>query len=257
MSNSRGAVLQQRVDPLPEGRELLGAEQLGQPPGQLLVVAQLLQLGALGRLELAVGEAPEQRTQFVLGGERQAMVDAEHGAVGARQQVAALAVGVVDHGGEQRYPAQRRAVVVCQDPVGAVGELHGQHRAPLLGVLGTQILENGHGAGQVGVLDPLLDHAAAERAVAIHRARHDAPAGRLAHRVGRELARREGAVREVVQRPLPRDRLVDAGHAGAVQLDAAVERRVGGLGEPALDGELSLAEHALDVHGRAHAARRR
>ena len=69
----------------------------------------------------------------------------------AGQQVAALAVGVVDDGVEDRHPAQVRVV--------AAGEL-------------------GQVDGLVDV-DPQLAHARAERALAHHGGRHDVPAGGL------------------------------------------------------------------------------
>ena len=98
------------------------------------------------------------------------------------QQVAALAVGVVDHGVEERHPPQLRAIAAHQPlEVDALVDV-----------------------------DPQLDHAGAERAVAHHGRRHDVPAGGLRHLVGRELAAGQRAVREVPERTLAADRLVDA-----------------------------------------------
>ena len=113
------------------------------------------------------------------------MVDPVHVPGRGRQQVAALAVGVVDDGVEDRHPAQ----------VGVVAA--GQH-------------------GQVDLLvdvDPQLAHAGPERPVAEDRRRHDVPAGGGADLVRGDLAVGQRAVGEVPQRPLARDGLVDAGTA--------------------------------------------
>ena len=58
-------------------------------------------------------------------------------------------------------------------------------------------------------LDEGLDHALAERPVAQDRRRHDPPAGRLGDVPRGDLAAGQGAVREVVERPLAEGRLVD------------------------------------------------
>ena len=57
---------------------------------------------------------PQQRAQLVLGREADAVVDALHPAVLARQQVAALAVGVVDDGVEDGHAAQVGVVAAGQ-----------------------------------------------------------------------------------------------------------------------------------------------
>ena len=60
-------------------------------------------------------------------------------------------------------------------------------------------------------LAPGLHHPEAGRRVAAqHGRRHDVPAERLGHDVRRHLPAGQRAVGEVPQRPLPRDRLVDA-----------------------------------------------
>ena len=69
----------------------------------------------LGQLVLGqrlAGPAPQHGAQLVVGVEADAVVDAVAVAVGHRQHVAALAVGVVDHDVEDRHPAQRRGVLV-------------------------------------------------------------------------------------------------------------------------------------------------
>jgi hypothetical protein len=91
-------------------------------------------------------------------------------AVNDREQVADLAVGVVDHGVEDRHVAQPGVVL-------AAGQ-------------GDQV----HLLVQV---DPQLAHPGAERAVAHHRRRHDVPAGGAGDHVRGHLAPGQGAVREV------------------------------------------------------------
>ena len=91
-----------------------------------------------------------------------------------RQDVAALAIGVVHDRVEDRHPAQPRVVV-------------DDHRHDV----------------DLGIgIDERLDHALAERPVAQDRRRDDAPAGRLRDVPGGDLAARQRAVREVVERPL-------------------------------------------------------
>ena len=60
------------------------------------------------------GPAPQDRAQLVLDVEGHPVVDAVAVAVGHRQHVPALAVGVVDHDVEDRHPAQRVGVLVDQ-----------------------------------------------------------------------------------------------------------------------------------------------
>ena len=60
-------------------------------------------------------------------------------------------------------------------------------------------------------------------------------------------------MREVIQRPLAADRLVDRMHDAVGSIDpgkAAVEREVGGLGEPALDLQLPIPEGLEGLVGR-------
>ena len=98
-----------------------------------------------------------------------------------REDVPALAVGVVHDRVEDRHPPQPG--VVLDD-----------HRHDV----------------DVGIgLDEGLDHALAERAVAQDGRRDDAPAGRLRDVPGGDLAASQRPVREVVERPLPEGRLVD------------------------------------------------
>ena len=133
---------------------------------------------------------PQQGAQLVLGREADAVVDALDPPVGAGQQVAALAVGVVDHGVEDRHPAQVRVV--------AAGQL-----------------------GQVDRLvdvDPQLAHArrrTARRACTVGGTTSQ-PLASLT-RYAADLAPGQRPVREVPQRALAAHRLVDAGRGDAVE----------------------------------------
>ena len=110
------------------------------------------------------------------------MVDTEHVRPAVdRQQVTALAVRVVHGRIERRDPPQAR-------------------------IVGHDHLD--HVDGQIE-LDVLLDHALAERPVAQHGRRDDAPAERLGHVPRRHLAAGQRPVGEVVERPLAGGRLVD------------------------------------------------
>ena len=98
-------------------------------------------------------------------------------------------------------------------------------------------------------LDERLDHALAERAVAQDRRRDDAPAGRLGHEVGGDLAAGQRAVREVVERALADGRLVDrlddacaAPAVGAGQGDRDEQRVVARPDDPPDDLDLAVAQ---------------
>jgi hypothetical protein len=91
---------------------------------------------------------------------------------------------------------------------------------------------------------PALHHARAVRPVAQPGLGDDVPAQRLRDDVRRELAVGEGAVREVPERPLPRDGLVD--HADAV--DLADEGGVRGGHDPAVQDQLA-GRTRHDRHG--------
>ena len=102
-------------------------------------------------------------------------------------------------------------------------------------------------AGEVDVVvavHPELHHAGPERPVAQHGGRHDPPAGRLGDEEGRDLPAGEGAVGEVPERPLPRDRLVDALGGERAGADRADQGHVRGVEQPALEVDLAVAQQA-------------
>ena len=190
----------QRLGHTVQGLELVGVERLADPP-------------------------PEHRAQLVLDVEGQPVVDAEPVAVGHGEHVPALAVRVVHDDVEHGHPPERRRVLVHQGhrPVLLVDRLeHGQPRRALgVGVLGRHQVDRV--LLRVDVLPP-LEHAASERSVAHPRRRDDTPAERLGHQVRRDLTVGEGAVREVPQRPLALDGLVDDGLPVEVGEEGRVRR---------------------------------
>ena len=109
------------------------------------------------------------------------MVDPEDVAVRRRQEVAALAIGVVDRGVEHGDPAQSWVVV----------DDHRDHVDRGIDV------------------DPELQGAVAERPVAADRRRDDRPAHRLADEICGDLAMGKGFVGEIVEGTLAGGRLVD------------------------------------------------
>jgi hypothetical protein len=124
------------------------------------------------------------------------MVASVQVAVGNREQVTDLAVGVVDHRVEGGHLAQPGVVR-------AAGQ--------------------GHQVNPVVNLDPQLAHARAERAVPHYRRRDDIPSAGPRDHVGRHLAPGKGPGREVPERALPGHRLVDARRLGPAPLDGAVQ----------------------------------
>ena len=102
-------------------------------------------------------------------------------------------------------------------------------------------------------LHPRLHHAGAVRSVAQDRGRHHAPAQRLGDGVRRHLAAGQGALGEVPQRTLPRDRLVD----DLALADGADEGGVGRRHHAADQRDLAVEEVAAPLVGQAHGSRRR
>ena len=122
-------------------------------------------VGVLGT-ERPAAPLPQDGAQLVVPVEADAVVDAEDVPGRGRQQVAALAVGVVDHRVEQCHPPQLRVPAAHQP---------------------------GHVDCLVDV-DPQLQHAVAEGARAQHGRRHDRPA-RAPRRPGTRRAHERPACR--------------------------------------------------------------
>ena len=188
------------------------------------VVPQRLEHRDLGPRQRLARPAPQHGAQLGLGMERHTVVDAVHGAARLDQDVAALAVGVVEDHVEHGHPAQPLVVGVRRGRP-AHRRSRGR-RAPAARCRAARagaITSTSVRRVVVDGVDPELHHAGAERPLAQHGRRHDAPAGGLRHREGRDLAAGQGAVREVPQRPFAGDRLVDA--AAATSRRARSRRR--------------------------------
>src|SRR4051794_31296410 len=150
---------QEPLDASPGRLDLVRGEQTEQPLREVVVqaVGELIEDAAVLVGQQLTGPAPEDGAQLRLDVEGEAVVDAVPVTVGHRGHVAALAVGVVDDGVEDRHPAQLRGVLVHErhdlvavvealehvaEPVGHVGVAH----------QGDRLLD------RVGLL-PQLDHA--------------------------------------------------------------------------------------------------
>jgi len=98
-------------------------------------------------------------------------------------------------------------------------------------------------------VDPALDHPVAEWTLAEQCRRHDAPAHRLRDQVGRDLAARQRADREVEERLLTPRRFPYREEILAGS-DADDHRVVRGSAEPSDDLQLPVAERNQDIVGR-------
>ena len=179
------------------------------------------------------GPAPQHGAQLVVLVEGQPVVDAVHPVRGVprrttAQHVTALAVGVVDDGVEQRHPQQVGVVGVREHHVLTLVPAGVEDRAPprrhRLGRY--DVDEAGSRVGRrpgPGSTQACAIPAPEGPVRSPHRRRHDIPAGRLGHRVRRDLAPAQRPVGEVPQRAFAARRLVDAGDVDAVE--ARVRRR--------------------------------
>ena len=173
--------------------------------------------------------APEDCSQLGLARERHAVVDAVHVAVRERQEVADLAVGVVDDGIEDGHPPEAR--IIADDELDPVDRIVG--------------------------MDPLLDHALAERSVPQDRRWHDRPTHGLGDEERRDFPAGERADREVEERSLCDRGLVDGMERlrQVRMVNQHDERLVGGSGQAAEDLERAVAEGRQGSLRRPTAAR--
>ncbi|MPM48223.1 hypothetical protein SDC9_94947 [bioreactor metagenome] len=215
------------------GRGEKAAEHLGgDGPGPLqqdhLVVTQS-----------GTGPAPQHGAQLGLDVEAQTVVAAEHLPT-AGQQVDPLAVGVVGHRVEQRQPTQPRIVPVHQGDLAAVCIDRVDDPEPAL----RDPTDRGEVDQVVEVLVHL--HPGLQRPDALcgldqPGGGDDVEAGRSRQGVRGDLAGRQRAVREVPQRPLPRDRLPHAPHRRPPgQVGLGQVGRVGRRPDPAEHPQLDL-----------------
>ena len=222
---------------------------LAQPGAQLSAEA----LGEGGqRLQAVVvdgcsGPPPQHGPELVLDVQRDAVVNAVDAAVHPGQDVAALAVGVVDDSVEDRHPPQPRVVGVhqCHLPAGVV--VGGEHRkiACRNGIGRTQI----HQPGVIRLLHPQLHHSETGRPLPNDCVRHDVPAERLGDQERPVLAAGQRAVGEVPQRLLSGDRLVDALHDAVRQAGLAAEGRVTSRPDSTENHQLAALQRLLRLSG--------
>ena len=133
--------------------------------------------------------------------EREAVIHPVAVSVRHREDVGALAIGVVHHDVEDGHPAERRRVLVDQrhEPVALVPPVEDAAPADLGYVV--------RGDEVDGILRgirflPELQHARSHGSVRQPGAGHDTPTERLRHEVGRDLAVGQINVGEVPQRSL-------------------------------------------------------
>ncbi|SKZ26133.1 Uncharacterised protein [Mycobacteroides abscessus subsp. abscessus] len=127
------------------------------------------------------------------------VIDSIDAAVGAPQDMAALAIGVVDQGVEYRHAAQQGVIGVHQHNLRAVGVQRPQNGQVAGGDRFRQAdIDQIQGAlGQFRLMNPLLHHADPGRAVTKYRVGHHVPTQLGRYQVGRYLAAGQGAVREI------------------------------------------------------------
>ena len=197
------------------------------------------------------GPAPQHRAQLVVDVEAHAVVDPVDMPPGRVEDMAALAVGVVEHRVQHGQPGQPQVVGVRQRVRVPVVVARRRHREPA----GRHVVR-GHETDQrlrvVGLVDPQLDGAHSERPVPQDRRRHQVPPGRVRHQVRRHLTPGQRAVREVPERPLAADRLVDAAPGQPVQRDLGPQRGVRGVDEASLELHRAAGEQFEGVLLRQH-----
>ena len=193
-------------------------EPLGQLAGQLAAFQQRVEPPQglhRPRGQALAAPLPQHGAQLVVLGEADAVIAAEQMAAARRQQVPDFPVGVVHDRIEDRQVTQAGVVAAARE----VDQVH----------------------LRVDV-DPELAHARAVGTVAHHRRRHHVPPGRAGDDVGGDLPPGQRPGREVPQRALPRDRLVDARGLVVTRADRAVPGLVGRLDQPAQDLQAALLQ---------------
>ena len=250
--------LQQRVHPLAQGSHLCAGQELA----ELLLqrggesVGEHLEAHAVSLQERLPRPSPQDGAQLGLDTQADPVVAAAHHAP-VPDDVAALAIGVVQDGVEDGDGAQPRIRAVRDHHWVAVRRLPLKHHDPPVGdrLRSSDVDEGVRGA--IDRADPQLHRAEPQRPLPQHRRRNHAEPSGGADDEGRPLPRSEGAVGVVPQRSLGHLGLVDDEQWPAGAFQGAEQGAVGRARDPADRRELAEREQVgeLSVGSRWHGGR--
>src|SRR5207344_1856159 len=186
--------------------------------------------------------SPQQSPEFVISVEAHSMINAEY-PTGAAKDVAALAIGIVDQYVEHGEQSQIGYVGVDhRDRTIFAIEAFNRGKPVLLGQRRAWNKINKLVGGDLVDIHPDLKRSRPERSFSQHRDRHTVEAADAGHLVRGYLTKAKGAVREIPERPLPFQRLVDTLDRRLTRLQLREEGRVGRVQQAARDLQLSLRE---------------
>ena len=198
--------------------------------------------GELPQVQLRTSPPPQQCPQLVISVEAHSMINSKH-PPGAGENVASLAIGIVDQDVEDGEQPEVSNIGVDHRhwAIVRIKAFHGRKPAVF-----------GHGrawnkinelvGGRLVDVDPHLKRPGPERPVGQHRDRHAVEAADPGHLVRGHLPEAEGAVREVPERTLSLQRLVDAFDGFAVHLQLGQEGGVRRLQQAAGDLQFGLPQ---------------
>jgi hypothetical protein len=166
------------------------------------LIASLADCSEFASGELTACPSPQQRAQFLINVKAHSMINSED-PTGAAENMSPFAIGIVDQDIEDGEQSEVRVVRVNQRDrtILAVKALHSGKPA-LLGYGGTGDKINKLVRGSFIDLDPDLKRPAPEGSVDKHCDRHAVEAADPGHLVRGNLAKSEGAVWEVPERPV-------------------------------------------------------
>ena len=166
--------------------------------------------GQLPPVQLRSSPPPQQCPQFVISVEAHTMINSEHSS-GAGENVASLAISIVDQDVEDGQQPEISNIGVDHRhwAIIRIKAFHGCKPAMFGNGRAWNEINELVGRRRVDV-DPHLKGPGAERPVGKHRDRHAIEAADPGHLVRGHLPEAEGAVREIPERTLSLQRLVDA-----------------------------------------------
>ena len=208
-------------------------EQLAELVGCL--VASFSYGGQLPAVQLGACPPPQQCPKLVISMEAQSMINSEHPA-GAPEDVTSLAIGIVDQDVEDGEQPQVGNIGVDHRDraIIRIKAFHGREPA-FLGYRRTWNKINELVGRRLVDIYPYLYRPGPERAVGQHRDRHAVEAADPGHLVRSHLSEAESTVREVPERPLSLQRLVDAFDGFSIHLQLGQEGGVRRLQQAAGD----------------------